>query len=271
MACVSVALLAWTAWADHLLFDRPDRRNSARAEMELAQALKEIPQDALIFGSGWWQAPVVALLSGRSMHNEEAWDSERLSQEGLPAYLVLDHYALNMGADLRSRLAWRCDCEPVFVGAAGRIFRIRALNSPDEPAVFGVLRFGPEAPIFGSGFSSEDEGGFRWAEDRAVLELGNLPVSSGWVLDLTVPTAANLGLKRGEQIKLELSFIDCPSKVHYLDGGPHSLLISPSCSPDSDQLLIKASHRILPARLGADQRRLAWVFRGLELNPLREP
>lgn len=267
---VVFALMAWIAWAGQLVHDRPDRGPSARAEAELAGAVNDLPEDALTFGSGWWQAPVIALLTGRRMYNEEAWDQERLNAAGVPAYLVLDHYALNLGAALRNRLAWRCDCEPAFVGSAGRIFRIHALNLPGEGQSFGILHHGADAAVFGLGFSSGDEGGFRWAEDEAILELAELPAASAFVLDLTVPSGNALGLGRGERVRFELAFEGCPSETHLLEPGPQALLFPPSCSENSTTLSIKASHRIRPERLGADQRRLAWIFRGLELHPVRE-
>lgn len=271
LAALAVALLAWTAWAGQLVQNRPDRESTARNEAELADAVRALPADALTFGSGWWQAPVIALLSGRQMHNEEAWDPQQLADTGLPAFLVLDHYAVNIGADLHRRLAWRCDCEPVFVGSGGRIFRIHALHAHPQEREPRLLRYSADAGIFGPGFSAGDEGGFRWAQDQAVLQVTGLPTARAWVLDLTVPPRDALGLARDERLRLEIAFEGCPAEVHQLAPGAHSLLLQPSCSKDSMELKITSSRRILPERLGGDSRRLAWIFRGLELHRPREP
>ena len=52
------------------------------------------------------------------MQNEEAWTNERFQQAAKEGYWVFDRYATTLDEHVRNRFAWRCDCEPVYAGAA---------------------------------------------------------------------------------------------------------------------------------------------------------
>ncbi|MEW6342891.1 MAG: hypothetical protein RXR20_19745 [Paraburkholderia sp.] len=58
----------------------------------VADKVRALPQDATIFGSGWWQAPVVALFSQRQFMNIDHWPVSKINELG-NKYFVTDMYA----------------------------------------------------------------------------------------------------------------------------------------------------------------------------------
>jgi 4-amino-4-deoxy-L-arabinose transferase-like glycosyltransferase len=65
--------------------ESPDKANTLAA----AEFIRDLPQEAEIFGFGWWQAPVVAFSSGRTFSNLYL-DIDL--QNGREKYLVMDEY-----------------------------------------------------------------------------------------------------------------------------------------------------------------------------------
>ncbi|NIF76617.1 hypothetical protein F3J20_04255 [Paraburkholderia sp. Cy-641] len=57
----------------------------------LAKKVRELPADATIYGTGWWQAPVVSLFSQRRFMNFDHWQTDRLNAIQ-NKYFVADMY-----------------------------------------------------------------------------------------------------------------------------------------------------------------------------------
>ncbi|SDD46592.1 4-amino-4-deoxy-L-arabinose transferase [Aquimonas voraii] len=252
-----------------LLWGRPDRAVSAGHDFDFAAAVRALPEDALIFGSGWWQAPVAALLSQRQIQNEEAWSVERLAQAGRDAYLVLDRDALNLGKHTLQRLTWRCDCEPVHLSPGGRIYRVRALFDSPETSEASAYRLGPDSSVFGQGFSTGDEGGFRWAEQEARMQLPEPVHSDRWVLSLAVPDSGYLRTPAGMGITIEVEMGTCGVTTITVPPGEQHVLLRPACDQAIQSFVFRTSDHIDPERIRPDVRKLAFAFRSLEAFPTR--
>lgn len=250
-----------------LVWERPDRSASAREDFRFAEAVKALPEDALVFGSGWWQAPVTALLSGRKVYNEEAWTPQQLVETGAPAYLVLDRSAVVLGSHLHWRLGWRCDCEPEYLEPGGRIYRIRALFETEGSSGARGHRFGPDSNVFGSGFSSRDDGGFRWAEKEARLQFPEPLLADRWVLSVLVPGGGYLDTPDGGGLDLEIDFGACGTQSLALTAGENARLLTPGCDTPVSEITLRASDSLDPERVHPDTRRLSYLFRSLEVFP----
>jgi hypothetical protein len=265
VACFACMLAV--SWQGQLLFGRPDRSDAAAAERALADAVRGLPHDAITFGSGWWQAPVIALLSGRVMHNEEAWTQQRLDEAGRAGFLVVDAYALNLGTHLHWRLGWRCDCVPVYVGSGGRIFRIDVLYESEAASQVQRRRIGPESDGFVRGFTVEDDGGFRWAEQESRLEFDPPVQPSRWILALSVPPPELFGRPAGSTLILELERPGCATETRSLGPGEHSLLLEVPCQTPVSALILRASHHMDLEKIKPDTRHLSFMFKSLEFYP----
>jgi hypothetical protein len=250
-----------------LVWERPDPAPSAREDFLFADAVKALPEDALVFGSGWWQAPVTALLSGRKVYNEEAWTPQQLVDAGASAYLVLDRSAVVLGSHLHKRLGWRCDCEPVHLGSGGRIYRIRALFESEAGSSATTRRFGPDSDVFVAGFSSSDDGGFRWAEKDAQLRLPEPVRAERWVLSVLVPSGGYLDTPDGSGLNLQLDFGACGTQSLALNAGENVRLLTLECQTPVAEIALRASDHLDPDRIRPDTRRLAYLFRSIEVFP----
>jgi hypothetical protein len=113
-----------------------EHRGPARSagEMQIADAMRHLPRDAVLFGYDWWKAPVLALLSGRDIENFNQWapeDVERLPHK----YLVLDRYARAFARAGLEQIAERAELTPVLESPAGALYRIgRVKPYPDFTA-----------------------------------------------------------------------------------------------------------------------------------------
>ena len=73
----------------------PQPLDSSADLFRMVNIVRDLPMDARIFGTRWWQAPVIALLSGRKFWNYEWWAVSDISSQP-HKYLVFD-------ADARER------------------------------------------------------------------------------------------------------------------------------------------------------------------------
>lgn len=265
----ALALVLLLVLPGQLIVGRPDRSISAGHDFAFAEAVRSLPRDALIFGSGWWQAPVAALLSERQLQNEEAWSVERFHQDGRAAFLVLDRDALNLGRHTLQRLGWRCDCEPVHLSPGGRIYRVHRFFDSPETSEATSYRLGPDSTVFGEGFSAGDEGGFRWAEQEARMQLPEPVHSDRWVLSLAVPGSGYLRTPAGRGITIEVEMGTCGVTTLAVPPGEQQVLLSPACDHAIETLVFRSSDHIDPERIRPDVRKLAFAFRSLEAFPTR--
>lgn len=90
---------------------------------ELASNVRELPADAVIFGTGWWKAPGIALYSGRTFHNFQHWTPDEINHLK-NKYFVFDPFILGIAkGDAINALALT-DAEEVIKSAGGDLYRI---------------------------------------------------------------------------------------------------------------------------------------------------
>jgi hypothetical protein len=100
--------------------------------LQAAAAVRALPPDAAIFGTGWWQSPVLALFAQRRMLNFQHWmpqDVDALPQK----YLVTDKDAQTMA---------RPDIDAVLASTEYRT----VIESPGG-SIYELLKVNPYAPF----------------------------------------------------------------------------------------------------------------------------
>lgn len=239
--------------------DRTDR---------LVDSLRALPADAVIFGVGWWQAPLFALLSGRTIMNLDLWDAARVGT--LPhRYFVVDPAAVKLAGG-RLAQVWRtATLVPLLHDPDMALYRIVALD-PDR----GLQDPAPLVPGF---------------DGRAVAQ------TSGWWLPdgdwAWVSPRSRIRLGRGGQTRLVLDaafwdelFLHGPPHLHVeaagcLDqtvtvpsSGSRRLVFPLRCPPSPTVLPMTVTLSIDAAmphahQLDADTRDLAYQVRRLMLEP----
>jgi len=100
----------------------------------IAAAIRELPDDAELFGVGWFQAPVLAVLSGRSFLDFEEFEIDRYRERLDRSYLVVDnHVAFYQPSQIESALA-RTEYETVARAGPCALHRLhRVLPYPPIP------------------------------------------------------------------------------------------------------------------------------------------
>lgn len=246
-------------FGSQLILNRVDRTADAAADREFYDAIRALPEDATLFGSGWWQAPVAALYSGRRIHDEERWNSARFGQTPGDKYLVLDVDALNLGEWTRKRLDWRCLCEEVWRSPRGAIFKIQALRDHPDDARPGEIE-----QIVGL---HEEEGDSRWASPWSAFPLEQTPIKLE--IDALVPELSKMDLE-GETPLLSARFGNCASETLVLQPGRQTWTLSPQCPlSGATTLWITVNYRLDPLKIAPDRRDLAWRYYGLQLTAAR--
>ena len=138
----------------------------------MVAALRSLPPDAVIFGVGWWQAPLFALLSDRTFMNFNLWDPARIN--ALPhKYLVVDPAATELAGSQLRQVAAQATLVPLLRGREDALYRIvavdpdRALDHPG-PLASG---FDGIAVAQTSGWYLPD-GGWAWVSPESRIRLG---------------------------------------------------------------------------------------------------
>ena len=99
--------------------------------LKVVDLIKALPSDAVIFGTGWWKAPVLSLLSGRNVMNLQRWDLQDVNEIS-KKYLVADREVLVLAKQEIDEVLAKMDYKEIFQSDGGSIFEIINLK-PYKP------------------------------------------------------------------------------------------------------------------------------------------
>lgn len=91
--------------------------------LRVAQDVKALPADATLFGTGWWQSPVISLFSGRHFMNLEHWPLDRINSVPVK-FLVTDIYSQGIAESTIQGVLDRASYVPVMKSEGGSIYRL---------------------------------------------------------------------------------------------------------------------------------------------------
>ncbi|SAK76397.1 hypothetical protein AWB76_05009 [Caballeronia temeraria] len=95
--------------------------------LRVAQDVKALPANATLFGTGWWQSPVIALFSGRHFMNLEHWPVDRINSVPVK-FLVTDIYSQGIAESTIQGVLDRASYVPVMKSDGGSIYRLGAVR-----------------------------------------------------------------------------------------------------------------------------------------------
>ena len=165
----------------------------AASFFELASDLRSLPEDAVIFGTGWWQSPGLALYSGRKLHNFQHWmpdDINNLKHK----YLVFDPFSLAIAKpEVLSVLALN-DTVEIRKSAGGELYRLDHARryAPLEVAIADLVKlrsemdFSVEDYDFKRGFYPIEDKKYAWMRTDGLVILGRT-AERRLVVSLIVP------------------------------------------------------------------------------------
>ena len=244
------------------------RRTDLRAAVATLRAL---PADAVVFGVGWWQAPVLSLFSDRSFMNLERWDPARIN--ALPyAVLALDGAALYLGQDAIREVRAMAELDPLLVRREVALYRLRRID-PERPLRQPALAEGgfdagtvPQTP--GAGWYPS-VGGWAWVRPVSRVRFlrtdqTRLVIETAFWSELFVP---------GRNVRhLHVVIAGCLDETVTVPGaGLRRLVLPLRCSPAAAPTPVELSMMLdaampVPHQLDADTRDRAFEISRLALE-----
>ncbi len=243
-------------------------------QIAVAEILRGLPGDAKLFGSGWWQAPVLALFSGREMMNFQRWSAAEINP--LPhKYLVMDWYAKVLAMPEFQKIL---DASTYHV-----------LYDTPHAAIYELLSVGPYVPFKPSDRTAPDlASGFDAINDNYQYLRGLYPSEgkrrwsspdAGFLLRRTNQDRLLLTLSMPDQLQksnlpadLLLSIFSqgCIDTQLRLEVGRQTLNIPLTCPPTTESAVLEISvhlnaHIPFVQKIEGDQRRLGFLFESARL------
>lgn len=127
----SILIMLFIIYARGLLkqVDIIDRqsRDSMQSLANSIVTLKQSDDEAIFYGSGWWQSPVLSYMSNSVFYN-----IEEVPDIGEHAYLVVDFYWKNLDANSLEWVLGRYDTELIDEYSDNYIYKLSNKNARDE-------------------------------------------------------------------------------------------------------------------------------------------
>jgi hypothetical protein len=160
---------------------------------QLTTAMSNLPGDALIFGTGWWQAPVLALFSGQHIYNIQRWMPSEINKVQ-NKFFIVDYFAKNLSGDDIANVLASIDFRVISDGEAGTLYEILYARdyAPFSPLEKDVSRLSTGADFakgdypYTRGFYERERGVECWIRTDAALMLKRSS-ETRLIVSLTVP------------------------------------------------------------------------------------
>jgi hypothetical protein len=259
-----------------VVFHSPPSSETYAEELEVFKIVRALPEQARIFGFGWWQAPVVALISGRNIDNLEKWRMDDLL--ALPEkYIVADQYALAIASGTIAGLHKIYKLNPIHISNSGTVFNImgeRTLKSQVDDSNSGIKSF---IALDCEDYSHirglyEREGNMRWAspEVRILLWRTDENVVSA---EVTLPDGL-ISFKEGQEkngpLDLRLFAEGCCDAILKISKPGRYRIEAPlSCPPPVSgspvEIHLTLNSQLDPKDIAPDVRSLAFLIHSVAL------
>jgi hypothetical protein len=244
---------------------------------KMTDIVSNLPDEAHIFGYGWWEAPVIALFSNRNIDNLQKWKIRDVVS--LPAkYLVCDTYFLSIAPDVIAQLRKIYYLNPIYISNSGAVFNIMG-EKPLKAQIDGsntdfksFVALDSEDYLYLRG-AYKREGKIRWASPEVRILLWR--TSENFVsAEVTVPPGLmnfkekSEGKKNGAELTLfsencsEASLF-IPKPGRYRISAPINCESTPSGAPF--EILIALNSQLDPRDISPDIRSLAFRLHTVEL------
>lgn len=276
LACfmlIGIATL-FLSFNGQVLMRSPNPVPGVMEEIAIADIIRKLPGDARIFGAGWWQAPVVALFSGRDIDNIDAWNTIAVSE--LPEkYLVFDVYALKLDSKKVSEISSNFILAPIYESPVGALYKI--INESPLDSIFSSskdkfkdhVEFDKEEYPYKDGIHDR-EGNSCWSSRNARVLLSRAG-QNHVAAEITVPEGL-IGLNDGDKkvITLTLKSDNCVyKKIEIPKPGRYRIEAPIDCpdNPNSSSFEVKLSlnSHLDPKKIAPDVRDLAFQIHNVEL------
>jgi hypothetical protein len=187
---------------------------------ELARLVRALPADAVIFGTGWWQSPGLALYSGRKFHNFQRWTSDEINNIQGKKYFVFDQYAFGIAKHDVADALELTDSREVFKSDVGGVYSIERardyapleVGASDLAKLRSAMDFAEADYEFKRGFYEIEEKRHAWMRTAGMVVLVR-NAERRLIVSLVVPDTL---IKEGPA-ELRVQVPDCADETVGLD------------------------------------------------------
>jgi hypothetical protein len=216
---------------------------------KLADAVRKLPADATIFGADWWQAPAVALFSGRNFSNFEHWRASRIDAVG-DKYFVADMYTIGISQSTIDKVLARSQHQELVKMQGGELYKLGSVQPYPafDAGAEDVSRLSDGFDLSDSdyaprrGFFQREENRLAWAGlDAAVM----LKRDAQTALDIHVEVPPDLrSQQNGHDAILHVTSPGClDASVDLVPGGQQSIHLPLTCAawPEARPIEVRLS------------------------------
>jgi hypothetical protein len=241
---------------------------------ELADLLRDLPRDAVIFGTAWWQSPGLALYSGRKIHNFQRWTPDEINRYPGGKYLVFDNYALAIAKGEVAGALALVDSTEIFRSDGGELHRIDSaryyaaleISSADIERLRSAMDFSVGDYEFKRGFYQIEGGGHAWMRTDGLVVLARTG-ERRLVLSLLVPDQ----LVKDQPVGLRVEVPGCAEQTFSLSKPWDNVVeLALKCPPSEEKTPVHVflhvdRHVPFVNQIDADNRLLALLVRSVKL------
>ncbi|MEX3972077.1 ArnT family glycosyltransferase [Paraburkholderia caribensis] len=214
----------------------PEVANYQLDTYKLADAVRRLPADATIFGAGWWQAPAVALFSGRNFSNFEHWRTSRIDAVS-DKYFIADMYTIGISQSTIDKVLARSQHQQLVKMQGGELYKLGSVQPypPFAPEDTDVSHLSSGFDLSNGdysarrGFFPREEGRLAWAGlDTAVM----LKRDAQTTLDMRVEVPPDLrSQQNGRDAILHVTSPGClDASIYLVPGGQQSIHLPLTCA-----------------------------------------
>lgn len=243
--------------------------------LALATKVRGLPQDATLFGFGWWKAPVLALFSGRAINNYYYWEPAKINVLQ-HKYLLLDAFSKALDqADVQQILS-SATSHVVADGPGGTIYELDQVLAyrPFTDADRDPAKLRADFKVADGAYSAtrgfyDAEGASTWAKPDAALLLrrtDQTQLSMSFYMPPQIRTE-----EPGSPLLLHIFSPGCLDSSVSIEPGVQTVVLPlacpPSATPEAMEVSLHLNGHIPTVRqIDADQRRLAYLVTDIRLQ-----
>ena len=186
---------------------------------EMAKLIHDLPADTLIFGTGWWQSPGLALYSGKKFYNFQRWIPEAINDRQNNKYFAFDYNAIWIAkSDIVDALALT-DTKVIYQSEGGELYRIERakyyapleVTADDLPKLRTKMDFAVADYEFKRGFYQIEDHKYAWMRTHGLVVLVRTN-ERRLIMSLVVPER----LIREEAVDLRVEVPECAQETFSL-------------------------------------------------------
>ena len=240
---------------------------------KLASNVRELPADAVIFGTGWWKSPGIALYSGRRFHNFQHWTPDKINRLK-NKYFVFDPFILGIAKGDATKALALTDAEEMIKSDGGELYRISnakhyapvQITPSDFIKLKSKMDFSEGDYEYKSGFYQVEDNKWAWMRTDGLVVLARAG-ERRLIISFFLPDQ----LIKGKPVNLRVEVPGCAEETfHFSSPGENSVALTLNCPANRERAPLYAylhvnQHMPFVNQIDTDNRLLSVLVRSVKL------